>query len=162
MKQLAAKLVQTENELNKQRKVIENLPSHQRKWKLHRANEVLNQLEKLQIHQSTPTYNQKLPVILPKGTQAILISIYCNFWNVKGHAYLNYEAYQKGNDKPEGKVYGYNTHFNVYANTFLYEQMIPWSNSLPNDKIFKVTSSYLSCGDKNWYRVRMVGYVTTN
>ena len=125
VKQLAAKLVQTENELNKQRKVIENLPSHQRKWKLHRANEVLNQLEKLQIHQSTPTYNQKLPVILPKGTQAILISIYCNFWNVKGHAYLNYEAYQKGNDKPEGKVYGYNTHFNVYANTLMYEQMDP-------------------------------------
>ena len=162
VKQLAVKLVQTENEVNQQRKLIENLPSHQGKWKLHRANEVLSQLDQLHLHQSKPTYNQKLPVILPKGTQAILISVYCNFWNKNGHAYLNYEAYQKGNDKPEAKVYGYNTHFNVYANTFYYEQMIPWNNTLSSEMVFKVTSSYRTGGGNNWYRIRLVGYVTTD
>ncbi|CAB4015337.1 Hypothetical predicted protein, partial [Paramuricea clavata] len=122
---------------------------------------ILNQLEKIQLHQVTPTYTQNLPIILPKNTRAILISVYCNFWNSKGHAYLNYITYQKGNDNAAAKAEGYNTHFNVYANTFLYEQMIPWNTTLSNELIFRVTRSYLSGGINNWYRVRLVGYITS-
>ena len=123
--------------------------------------QVLNQLEKIELHQQTPTYTQKLPIILPKNTRAILISVYCNFLNRNGHAYLNYVTYQKGNDNVAAKAEGYNTHFNVYANTFLYEQMIPWNSSLSNELIFKVTSSYKDGGNQNWYRVRLVGYITS-
>lgn len=158
--QLAAKLVRAETQLNSQKKQIANLQTGQGKWTLHRANEVLNQLEKIELAGPKPTYTQKLPVVLPKATRAILISVYCNFWNNNGHAYLNYEAYQKGNNKAEGKVYGYNTHYNVYANTFYYEQTIPWSSNLSNEIVFKVTHSYRTGGANNWYRVRLVGYVT--
>ena len=59
-------------------------------------------------------------------------------------------------------VYGYNTHYNVNANTFYYEQMIPWDSALPNEMSFKVIFSYNTGGAKNWYRVRLVGYVTFN
>ena len=160
--QLTAKLALAETQLNNNSNTIENLQNRRGKWKLYRANEVLNQLEKIQLHQVTPTYTQQLPVVLPKATRAILISVYCNFWNNNGHAYLNYEAHQKGNQKPEAKVYGYNTHYNVYANTFYYEQMIPWESDLSNEIVFKVTSSYKTGGNNNWYRVRFVGYITTD
>ena len=39
------------------------------------------------------------------------------------------------------KIYGYNTHYNVYANTFYYEKMIPWESDLSNEMVVKVTSS---------------------
>ena len=123
--------------------------------------QVLNQLEKIELHQQTPTYTQKLPIILPKNTRAVLISVYCNFWNNNGHAYLDYVTYQNGNDNVAAKAEGYNTHYNVYANTFLYEQMIPWNSTLPNELIFKVTRSYHTGGSNNWYRVRLVGYITS-
>ena len=123
--------------------------------------QVLNQLEKIELHQQTPTYTQKVPIILPKSTRAILISVYCNFRNKNGHAYLDYVTYQNGNDNVAAKAEGYNTHYNVYANTFLYEQMIPWNSSLPNELIFKVTHSYKDGGNSNWYRVRLVGYITS-
>ena len=123
--------------------------------------QILNQLEKIQLHQATPTYTQKLPIVLPQHTRAILISVYCNFWNQNGHAYLNYATHQKGNDNAAAKADGYNTHYNVYANTWLYEQMIPWNTTLPNELIFKVTQSYLTGGSNNWYRIRLVGYITS-
>lgn len=162
LEQLTAKLALAETKLNDQSKQIEIIGAGQGKWKLYRANEIFNQLEKLELHQSTPNYRQKMPFVLPKGTQAILISVFCNFRNKNGHAYLNYEAHQTGNDNPEAKVYGYNTHYNVNANTFYYEQMIPWDSALPNEMSFKVISSYNTGGAKNWYRVRLVGYVTFN
>ena len=116
----------------------------------------------MQPHQSKPTYTQKIRIVLPKNTRAILISIYCNFWNSNGHAYLNYVTYQKGNDNTAAaKAEGYNTHYNIYANTFLYEQMIPWNSSLPNELVFKVTKSYIDGGSSNWYRVRLVGYISS-
>ena len=102
-----------------------------------------------------------MPIVLPQNTHAILISVYCNFGNSNGHAYLNYITYQKGNDNAVAKAEGYNTHYNVHANTFLYEQMVPWDSTLSNQLIFKVTSSYQSGGSRNWYRIRLVGYITS-
>ncbi len=113
------------------------------------------------MHQTTPTYTQKLPIVLPQNTRAIIISVYCEFWNSDGHAYLNYITHQKGNDNATGKAEGYNRHYKAYANTWLYEQMIPWNSTLSNELIFKVTSSYLTGGSNNWYRVRLVGYITS-
>lgn len=159
--QLTAKLARTDKELNNQKKQIESLQNASETWQLHRENKILNKLEKFKRHQSRPTYYQKLPIALPKGTRAILISIFYHFRNRNGHADLYYEAYQKGNNKPEGKVYGHNLHYNVYENTFYYEQMVPWSNDLPNELVFKVTYSYSTGGSSNWYRVRLVGYITT-
>ncbi|XP_028390988.1 uncharacterized protein LOC114515867 [Dendronephthya gigantea] len=150
IQQLTTRLQQSEQQ-------IKNLQS--RSWQLYRANEILNQLEKLQLSGQTPTYTQKLPILLPKNTKAILISIFCKFGNGNGHAYLNYVTYQKDNDNAAAKAEGYNTHYNVYANTFLYEQMIPWNTTLPNELIFRVTYSTLTGGNYNWYRVRLVGYV---
>ncbi|XP_046850232.1 cubilin homolog [Xenia sp. Carnegie-2017] len=147
--QLSLKLKQTESQRN-----------NRGLWTLRRTNEILNQLEKIQLHGATPTYTQAIPIVLPQNTRAIIISVFCNFWNSKGHAYLNYVTHQKGNDDSSAKAEGYNTHYNVYANTFLYEQMIPWNTTLPNDLIFKVTSSAHTGGANNWYRVRLVGYVT--
>ena len=100
-------------------------------------------------------------MMLPNNTQAILISVHCMLWNVRGHAYLNYETHQKGNTKPEGKVYGENEHYNQY-NTFYYEQMVPWTSSLPNELVFKVTYSYHTGNNNNRYRIRLVGYITAN
>ena len=71
------------------------------------------------------SYTQKMPVLLPRNTRVILNSIYCNFWNSKGHAHLNYVTHQKDNDNVSGKAEDVNTHYNVHANTFIYKQMIP-------------------------------------
>ena len=98
--------------------------------------------------------------MFPKNTRAIIISVYCHYGNHKGTAELNYVTHQKGNDDSSGKVEGYNMHHNVHANTFLYEQMIPWNNTLANELVFKVTfSRYESRNRNSWYRVRLVGYV---
>ena len=160
--QLTAELAQAKSELVNQSKKIENLRNRHGKWKLYRSNEIMDKLEKLKLHTLTPTYIQKLPIDLPKGTQAILISVYCQIYNSgTSHAYLDYEAHQNGNDKPEAKVYGINSHYNAYYNTFYYEQMVPWNSDLADEMVFKVTRSYQRGGDNNWYRIRLVGYVTT-
>ena len=162
VRQLTTRLGQAEQKLEDQKVEIKDLQERPvGSWRLQRANEILNQLEKIQLHQSTPTYTQKLPIVLPQHTRAILISIYCSFWNRNGHAYLNYITYQKGNDNAAAKAEGYNTHYNVYANTFLYEQMIPWNTTLPNELVFRVTDSYRTGGNDNWYRVRLVGFITS-
>jgi hypothetical protein len=74
---------------------------------------------------------------------------------------LQYITHQKGNDNAAAKAEGYNRHYDAYHNTWVYEQMIPWNSTLPNELIFKVTYSYLSGGSNNWYRVRLVGYITS-
>ena len=123
--------------------------------------QVLNQLEKIQLDHQTPTYTQKLPIILPKNTRAILISVYCNYGNHNGEANLDYITYQNGNDNDAAKSVGANRHYKVYANAFLYEQMIPWNSSLSNELIFKVIYSRNNGDSYNWYRVRLVGYITS-
>ena len=157
---LVAKQSATDQELKQLKEQVANIEAA--KWRLHRTRQVFPKLEKLILHQVTPTFDQKIPITLPNNTRAILISIYCHFWNSDGHAYLFYETHQKGNNNPEGKVFGDNTHFRVYANTFYYEQMVPWSSKLPSNLIFKVTSAYQTGGALNWYRVRLVGYITSN
>jgi hypothetical protein len=74
---------------------------------------------------------------------------------------LNYVTNKKGNDNADAKTEGYSTHYNVYGNTFLYEQMIPWNSTLSNELIFKVTHSYRTGDSKNWFRVGFVGYITS-
>ena len=86
--------------------------------------QILDQLEKMQLSGQTPTYTRMLQIILPVNTRAILISIFCSF-ATNGHAYLNDVNYQKDNDNVFAKAEGYYTYYNVYANTFLYKQMIP-------------------------------------
>ncbi|XP_046850227.1 cubilin homolog [Xenia sp. Carnegie-2017] len=161
VKQLSSKLEQTEKELESQKSQLETLKRNDRgTWRLRRTNEILNQLEKLRLHLAKPTYTQKIPIMFPQNTRAIIISVYCHYGNHKGAADLYYVTHQKGNDDSSGKVEGYNLHYNVHGNTFLYEQMIPWNNTLANELVFKVTySRYESRNPHSWYRVRLVGYV---
>ena len=130
-----------------------------KKWTLKRVELLFPQLARLALHQKTPTYTEKLPTPLPSNTRAVIISIFCNFWNTGGHAYLNLEINQKGNDAG-GKAKLTNTHYKVYANTFYYEIMLPWDSSISDEIVFKVTSSYQTGGNNNWYQVKLVGYIT--
>ena len=154
-------LKHSERELEGQRKLLENVPAQHNGtgWTLVRVNKIFNQLEKFNLHRKTPTYIQKMPISFPKNTKAILISIYLNFWNTGGHAYMDFVTYQDGNERL-GKVAVVNTHYNIYANTFYYELMLPWDTKLPNQIVFKITNSYNTGGPNNWYRVRLVGYIT--
>ena len=128
-------------------------------WRLTRVDAVFPKLTKFQTHQVTPTYVEKSPVTLPSNTRAIIISVLCNFQNRNGHAYMEFDVYQKGLQSG-GKASAPNVHFNVYANTFYYEIMIPWDSSLGDEIVFKLTSTYFTGGIENWYRVKLVGYVT--
>ncbi|XP_028391448.1 uncharacterized protein LOC114516225 [Dendronephthya gigantea] len=162
LQQVTTRLEESEQQVKSQDALIKNLQSRPTgTWQFHRVNEILNQLEQIQISRQAPTYSQRVPIALPKDTKAILISIFCHFYNHQGHAYLNYLAYQRDNDNAGGKAEGYNTHYDVHANTFYYEQMIPWNTALPNELVFRVTYSYLTGGRRNWYRVRLVGYITS-
>ncbi|XP_046850228.1 uncharacterized protein LOC124443754 [Xenia sp. Carnegie-2017] len=152
--QLSSKLKQTEKE-------VETLKQKDRgTWRLHRTNEILNQLEKLQLNNAQRTYTQKIPIILPSKTRAIIISVYCYYWNKNGDTFMDYVTHQKGNDDRSARAEGNNRHNNVHGNAFTYEQMIPWNTTLPNELIFKVTYSLNKGGVYSWYRIRLVGYVT--
>jgi len=149
-----AELKVTRDMLNKC--VSKNISS----WELKRTDLIFPSLQKMSLHQTTPHYVEKLPLPLPANTKAVIISIFCNFWNTgSSHAYLNAELRQKGNvDGGVAKIT--NTHFSVYANTFYYEVFVPWNTAISNEFEFNVTGSYRTGGDKNWYRVQMVGYIT--
>lgn len=157
---LAEKLTQAKSQLANQEKAIKKLNDNQREWKLHRTNEILHQLEKMALNGQKPTYSQKFPLVLPKTTRAVIISIYCFYGNANGHAYLDFEMHQKGNDKVDGKISNKNRHYNVHANTFYYEQMLPWDSKLPNEIILKVIYSKQDGGPNSWYQARLVGYIT--
>jgi hypothetical protein len=128
-------------------------------WSMKRVDADLDKLTKIQLHTQTPTYIQQMPISLPTNTKAILISVFTNFWNRNGHVYLNFKTYQQGNER-SGSVAVNNQHFNIYANTFYYELMLPWDTSLPNELVFVVKSSYKTGGNDNWYKITLVGYIT--
>ena len=89
-------------------------------WTLKRTLILFPKLEKITLHQRTPTYVETLPTPLPNNTRAVIVSVFCNFQNKDGHAYLNVDIHQEG--KEEGGVASVlNTHFNVYANDFYYK-----------------------------------------
>ncbi|KAK3724603.1 hypothetical protein QZH41_005195 [Actinostola sp. cb2023] len=161
VKTLTQKLEQSEKEIAEQKKTLAEVKakSNSAGWRLVRVDEKLDKLDKIALHRKTPTYIQNMPMSLAQNTKAIIISVFINFWNGQGHAYLNFKAYQQGNEKNGSATVG-NTHFNVYANTFYYELMLPWNTTLPNKLVFKVTSSYLTGGVNNWYKIKLVGYVT--
>ena len=128
------------------------------KWTLKRTEIVFPNLEKLALHQQTPTYIETMPTPLPNNTRAVIVQVFCNFWNSDGHAYLNVDIHQEGNE--DGGVASVeNTHYRVYANTFYYEVMVPWNGDLPDKLKFEVKRSYQTGGDRNWYRLRVVGYI---
>ena len=128
-------------------------------WTLKRTQIVFPNLEKLALHQTTPTFVETMPTPLPNNTRAVIVQVFCNFWNTDGHAYLNVDIQQEGNEKG-GVASVENTHYKVYANNFYYEVMVPWDATVSDKIKFDVKSSYQSGGDKNWYRLRVVGYIT--
>ena len=128
-------------------------------FNLQRVDKPFPSLARVSLHQKTPTYTDRMPVDLPANTRAVIISVFCNFWNSGGHAYLNFDAYQKGNKKA-GKLSVTNTHFKVYANTFYYELLAPWDSQLSDEMVFEITSTYQTGGNNNWYQVKLVGYIT--
>ena len=93
-------------------------------WKLERTNILFPNLEKLALHQSTPTYVETIPIPFPENTKAIIVQFFCNFWNAEGHVYLDVEIKQHENDEG-GVAHIENTHYKVYANTFYYEIFVP-------------------------------------
>ena len=157
---LTASAVQTEAELNMTRELVKTAHSvcNSKTWTLKRTQIIFPNLEKMTLHQVTPTYTESIPVPLPNNTRAIIVQVYCNFWNKDGHAYLNVDINQEGNEAG-GVASVENTHFRVYANTFYYEVMVPWDSELPDKVTFAVKSSYQTGGTDNWYRLRVVGYV---
>jgi len=128
-------------------------------WTMKRTEIIFDNLEKIVLHQQTPTYIESLPLPMPYNTRAVIIQVYCNFWNGNGHAYLNVNINQKGNEEA-GVTSVENKHYNVYANTFFYEVFVPWDSSISNELVFDVTKSFQTGGGNNWYRLRVVGYVT--
>ena len=158
---LTAAKVQTEAELKITQEMVKSAlkdRSSSSSWTLKRTQILFPNLEKLSLHQSTPTYVETLPTPLPDNTRALIVQVFCNFQNKDGHAYLNVDIQQEGNEAG-GVASVENTHFRVYANTFYYEVMVPWDGTLDNKLKFVVKSSYQTGGDKNWYRLRVVGYI---
>ena len=157
---LTAAKVQTEAELKiTQDMAKSSLSECSSAWNLKRTQIVFPNLEKLALHQTTPTYVETMPTPLPNNTRAVIVQVFCNFWNSGGHAYLNVDIQQEDNE--EGGVASVeNRHYSVYANTFYYEVMVPWDGTLPDKLKFVVKSSYQTGGADNWYRLRVVGYIT--
>jgi len=149
---------ETEAELNVARKMLKTSNTG---WSLKRTELIFPQLYKLKLHNVTPTYTARLPLTpLPSNTKAVIISVFCNFWNSgNSHAYLHGYIQQKGNEVG-GRVKFQHTHYSVYANTFSNEVLVPWDSSVSNEIKVQVTSSYLSGGSNNWYRITLVGYIT--
>ena len=118
-------------------------------------------LEKMQLSGVTPTYIEPLPAPLPRNTKAVIVEVFCYFDNsaVNSHNYLYADIQQDGSG-PEGQVKTVNKRVNIYANDFVDEMMIPWDSSLPNSLKVAVTNSYITGGNLNWYRIRIVGYIT--
>ncbi len=133
---------------------------YNRTWALKRVNYVVPSLAKVQLHQKTAVYTEKIPQsLLNKNTKAVIVSVFCNFWNTGGHAYMNLDFNQKGNED-SGSAHAPNTHYAVSANTFYYEIMIPWDSKFGNEVVFKVSHTYNTGGSDNWYQVKVVGTVT--
>nr|UST29487.1 neurogenic locus notch-like protein 3 [Haliclona caerulea] len=155
------RLKASERQVAEQRRILAEVQKKQNAsgWRMVRVNEELNKLNKMKLNGVTPTYIQKIPLCLPRNTKAILISVFTYFWNSGGHAYLDFKTHQKGNEK-NGSVAVKNEHYNIYANTFYYELMLPWDTALPDELVFVVTRSALDGGDNNWYRIKLVGYIT--
>ena len=127
-------------------------------WTMKRIELILPKMNKLQLHQTKPLIVEKLPLPFPINTKALIVSVFCNFGNGKGHAYLGGEIQQKGNTEA-GAVKIFNQHFNVYANTWSYEVFVPWNTALSNELQLKVQLSYLTGGNENWYALTVVGYI---
>eukprot|EP00794_Sanderia_malayensis_P010072 gene10072-11101_t len=129
------------------------------KWSLKRINYVIPSLKKVQLHQKTVTYKETIPKsLLARNTKAVIVSVYCSFWNGGGHAYMTLAVNQKGNEAA-GIAKVKNTHYKVYANDFYYEVMIPWDSKFGNEAVFKVTNTYNTGGSNNWYQVKLVGVI---
>ncbi|XP_028516164.1 uncharacterized protein LOC114575465 [Exaiptasia diaphana] len=163
VKKLTKKLEQNEKKITEQGKALAEVKNkfnmlRKNEWRLVRVDKPLDKLAKIALYQKKPTYIQSMPMVFPSNTKAIIISVFTNFWNTKGHAYLDFKTYQQGNEK-DGSVTVVNTHFNIYANTFYYELMLPWNTTLPQELVFKITGSYLTGGSNNWYQVKLVGFV---
>ena len=100
MAALQSCLGQTESELTVVKKSFHEyvLSTQNITWSLKRVEIKFPRLNRLSLHHAKPTtYEETLSVSLPKRTRAIIISVYCNFANSKGHAYLNLKINQKGN-----------------------------------------------------------------
>lgn len=167
--ELLVKLEATENTLQKQEQdlkeqkqeitQLQTALNRSSGFSLKRVDKVFPSLARVALHQKTPTYIDQMPVDLPANTKAVMISVFCNFWNKGGHAYLNFDAYQKGNEKA-GKISVTNRHYNIYANTLYYELLAPWDSQYSDEMVFKITSTYQTGGSNNWYQVKLVGYIT--
>ena len=115
-------------------------------------------MAKIQLHQQAHTYVEVLNSV-PADTKAVIVSLYCNFWNTAGHAYLTGNIQQKGN-AAGGVAKFHHQHFKVYANTWYQEQMVSWDTGVSKELVVKVTSSYHTGGVNNWFRFKVVGYIT--
>lgn len=153
---LEKKVHYLESRLGKAEKLI--VEASRSKFRLVRVSAVFPSFQKFLLHDVKPTYINRLPIAPPKYTKAVIISVFCFFWNRSGHAYLNFRAFQKGNEKA-GKLSTDNTHFNVYANTWYYEYFVPWDTALSDEMVFEVTRTYFSGGPHNWYQIKLVGFI---
>merc|ERR1719290_958155 len=124
-------------------------------WTLKRTEIVFANLEKIQLSQQQQVYTETLPVALPNNTRAVIVQVYCLVNNANpSHAYLYGAVHQEGNAE-QGTAKLENKHFNVYANSFNYEVMVPWDAKHSNKLVVDVTSSYNSGeypeqGNVNW------------
>ncbi|XP_028390989.1 uncharacterized protein LOC114515868 [Dendronephthya gigantea] len=161
LQQLQTRLTESEQRIKNQDAQIKELQSRPTgSWKFYRADGNLGPLDKIQPHIPRPTYIQRLPIDLPVNTRAIIISVFSYFFNGRGYNDLNYIIHQRDNDSPTTRARAENYHHNIHGNSFLYEQMIPWNTSFPNELVFKSWRSVISA-DGNWYRMRLVGYITS-
>ncbi len=123
----------------------------------------------LNLLHKTVTYTEKIPSsVLPNNVRAVMISVYCNFFNhdLGSHAVMHLTFNQKGNENA-GTANLINYHVDVPSNTFYYEVMLPWNADISNEVVFKLTYTH-SFGtnhgtkkNENWYRVKMVGFIST-
>ena len=136
-------------------------------WELKRINYVFPSLAKVQLHKKNVAYTEKIPAnLLPKTTKAIIVSVFCHFHNHHGaYAYMNITFNQQGNEN-SGSAKIDNFHWNVQANSWYNEVMIPWNVNLGNEAVFKLEGTYNtginvhSKANENWYQVKMVGFIS--
>ncbi len=139
-----------------------------RSWEFKRIDYVFPSLAKVQLNlgHKTVTYTEQIPAsLLTQATRAVIISVYCHFHNHDNSNAAMYITFnQKGNENA-GTAKLHNYHFNVRANTWYNEMMIPWNTSLGNEAVFKLTYTSIygthkqTKKNENWFTVKMVGFI---
>jgi len=128
---------------------------------------ILPLLQRIQLHQATPTIEQDVPPnVIPSNAVMLLVSVYLFHGNhPSGHAYLCFDIHQAQSNTATSKASVKNYSFAHYFNSHYYEILLPWNSQLPHKLVVAIketynTGCYQNQGNQNFYDINIDGYMT--